>query len=66
MAKITEMTMGEITNRALELGFPRRRAKGEQFFHWNYSQEQKAVEFLKKKAPELFEENDDNFPDDAA
>lgn len=66
MAKIEEMTMVEITDRAVKLGFPKRKSKGEPFFHWNYSRELKAVEFLKKKDPELFEDNEDDFPDDAA
>jgi len=66
MAKIEEMTMCEITERAVKRGFPKRKAKDEQFFHWNYSRELKAIEFLKKQEPELFEDDGDDFPDDAA
>lgn len=69
MAKdINEMTMQEICDRALELGFKPRKNKGEsQFFHWNFSQECKAYEFVKSHDPELVDtENYDDFPDDAA
>ena len=43
--KINEMTMTEIVNRAVELGFPMRKAKGEVYFHWNSSRELKAYKF---------------------
>lgn len=70
MAKdINEMTMQEIRDRAIELGFKVRRAKeGEsQFYHWNYSQECKAFQFVKDHDPELAENDEfDDFPDDAA
>ena len=49
-AKINEMTMTEIVDRAVELGFPQRKAKGEAYFHWNSSREltdgRKLDEFL--------------------
>lgn len=61
MPNINEMTMEEITARAVELGFPKRKEKGEPFFHWNFSREKKAVDFLRKNDPELFDD-----PDDAA
>ncbi len=69
MAKdINEMTMQEICDRALELGFKLRSGKNKtQFYHWNYSQECKACEYVKEHDPELAEpETDTDFPDDAA
>lgn len=69
MAKnINEMTMTEIRERAIELGFKIRQEKKELlYFHWNSSQECKAYEYVKKFDPELTESEDcDDFPDDAA
>ena len=69
MAKnINEMTMTEIRERAIELGFKIRQEKKELlYFHWNFSQECKAYEYVKKFDPELAESEDcDDFPDDAA
>jgi hypothetical protein len=63
--KINEMTMTEIVNRAVELGFPMRKAKGEVYFHWNNSRELKAYQFVLEHDPELADEDDD-YPDDAA
>ena len=63
--KINEMTMTEIVDRAVELGFPQRKAKGEAYFHWNSSRELKAYQFVLDHDPELSEDEDD-FPDDAA
>ena len=51
--KINEMTMTEIVNRAVELGFPMRKAKGEVYFHWNSSRELKAYQFVLEHDPEL-------------
>ena len=64
--KLNEMTMAEIINRAVELGFPVRRKKGEDFFHWNSSRELKAYEFVLKHDPDLTEEYNEANPDDAA
>ena len=67
MAKISEMTMSEIVDRAVELGFPTKKSKGEAYFHWNFSREMRAYEFVLKHDPEIAEEEDDDFfPDDAA
>ena len=66
MANINEMTMTEIVDRAVELGFPMRKAKGEAYYHWNCSREMKAYEFLLKHDPDLTEEAEDDWPDDAA
>ena len=63
--KINEMTMTEIVNRAVELGFPMRKAKGEVYFHWNGSRELKACQFVLEHDPELADEVDD-YPDVAA
>ncbi|MST98843.1 hypothetical protein FYJ85_17545 [Victivallaceae bacterium BBE-744-WT-12] len=63
--KINEMTMTEIVNRAVELGFPMRKAKGEVYFHWNSSRELEAYQFVLEHDPELADEDDD-YPDDAA
>ena len=52
-------------NRAVELGFPMRKAKGEVYFHWNSSRELKAYQFVLEHDPELADEDDD-YPDDAA
>jgi hypothetical protein len=69
MAKdINEMTMQEVRDRAMELGFKIQGAKGQpSFYHWNFSQEYKAYEFVKKYDPELIENGKfDDYPDDAA
>lgn len=69
MAKdINEMTMQEIRERAIELGFKIREAKKEVlYFHWNFSQECQAYEFVRQNDPELAENEEfDDFPDDAA
>ena len=69
MAKdINEMTMQEIRDRAIELGFKVRKNKEEvQLYHWNFSQELKAFQFVKDHDPELAENEEfDDFPDDAA
>ncbi|MDD5596574.1 MAG: hypothetical protein PHV82_01435 [Victivallaceae bacterium] len=69
MAKdINEMTMQEVRDRAVELGFKIQGAKGlSSFYHWNFSQECKAYEFVKKYDPELIENEEfDDYPDDAA
>ena len=50
----------------MELGFPMRKAKGEVFYHWNSSREMKAYEFLLKHDPDLTEDAEDDWPDDAA
>ncbi|MBQ6595922.1 MAG: hypothetical protein IJH79_00070 [Lentisphaeria bacterium] len=64
--KINEMTMSEIIERAMQLGFPIRKKKGEEFYHWNSSRELKAYEFVLKHDPDLAEETDEEDPDDAA
>ena len=69
MAKdINEMTMQEVRDRAVELGFKIQGAKGRPgFYHWNFSQECQAYEFVKKYDPELSENEEfDDYPDDAA
>ncbi|UKI34494.1 MAG: hypothetical protein L6W00_14630 [Lentisphaeria bacterium] len=66
MANINEMTMTEIVERAVALGFPKRKAKGEAFYHWNSSREMQAYEFLLKHDPDLNDDTDDDWPDDAA
>ena len=63
---INEMTMAEILQRAVELGFKIRKTKNPpNYLHWNYSQECKAYQFVLKNDPELQNDSDD-FPDDAA
>jgi len=64
--KINEMTMAEILERAVELGFPTRKKKGEEYFHWNSSRELKAYEFVLMHDPELMDESEESTPDDAA
>ncbi|MDD5596509.1 MAG: hypothetical protein PHV82_01110 [Victivallaceae bacterium] len=69
MAKdINEMTMQEVRDRAVELGFKIQGAKGQPgFYHWNFSQECQAYEFVKKYDPELLDNEEfDDYPDDAA
>ncbi len=69
MAKdINEMTMQEIRDRAIELGFKVREHKEEvQLYHWNFSHECKAYQFVLENDSELAENDDfDDFPDDAA
>lgn len=69
MAKdINEMTMEEIRERAIELGFKPNKVKGAPaFMHWNYSQECKAYQFVINNDPDLQEDDfSDDFPDDAA
>ncbi len=69
MAKdINEMTMQEVRDRALELGFKLHGSKNQlSFYHWNFSQECKAYEFVKKFDPELIEnEGFEDYPDDVA
>jgi len=62
------MTMQEVRDRAVELGFKIQGAKGQRsFYHWNFSQECQAYEFVKKYDPELSDNEEfDDYPDDAA
>lgn len=63
---INDMTMQDIRERAIELGFKLRRPKGQpKYFHWNFSQECKAYQFVLENDPEL-QDDENDYPDDAA